>query len=494
MNLDTNFEIPAFLPAVPEMFVLGMALLILVIDVFLPQTRRDITYALVQATLVGAAILTYALASADPTVTFHGTFVSDPMSDVLKMAIYVVTFFVFLYARPYLIERDIYQGEFYILGLFGVLGMMIMVSAHHFITLYLGLELLALASYALVAFWRDSTRATEAAMKYFILGALASGLLLYGLSMIYGMTGSLQIDEVNAALRVLLVPDPETSLANSLPLVFGLVFVVVAVAFKLGAVPFHMWVPDVYDGAPTAVTLFIATAPKIAGFALLVRLLVEAMGPLHGDWQSMFLIMAVLSLTVGNVIAIAQTSLKRMLAYSTIAHVGFLLMGILAGPETSGIASAMFYIIVYAATAAGGFGMIILLSRRGFEADQLQDFKGLVHRHPWYAVIMMLLLFSMAGVPPTVGFFAKLAVIQAAIDAGFVWLGVYAVIFSIIGAFYYLRVVKLMFFDTPDAEQPPIEDRGGAFTTALSINGLAVLFFGVFPGILLTLTHYAVGG
>ena len=481
-----NFELPAFLPALPEMFVLGMACLILVIDVFLPDSRRDVTYGLVQATLVAAAGLTLWLAGPETQVTFHGTFVADPISDVLKLAVYLVTFLVFLYARPYLMDRDIHKGEFYVLGLFGVLGMMVMISAHNFLTLYLGLELLALVSYALVAFWRDSPRASEAAMKYFVLGALASGLLLYGLSMIYGMTGSLDIATVAAALQA-------ADEGMNVPLVFGLVFVVVALAFKLGAVPFHMWVPDVYDGAPTAVTLFIATAPKIAGFALLMRLLVEGLGPLHGDWGGMLVVLAVLSLAVGNVIAIAQTSLKRMFAYSTIAHVGFLFMGILAGTET-GYASAMFYIIVYALTSAGGFGMIILLSGRGFEADQLDDFRGLGQRSPWFAFMMLLLLFSMAGVPPTVGFFAKLAVIQAAIGAGYVWLGVYAVIFSIIGAFYYLRVVKLMFFDAPPTEERASMDRGGVFAAALSLNGLAVLFLGVFPGLLLTLTHYAVAG
>jgi len=481
-----NFELPAFLPALPEMFVLGMACLILVIDVFLPDSRRDVTYGLVQATLVAAAGLTLWLAGPETQVTFHGTFVADPISDVLKLAVYLVTFLVFLYARPYLMDRDIHKGEFYVLGLFGVLGMMVMISAHNFLTLYLGLELLALVSYALVAFWRDSPRASEAAMKYFVLGALASGLLLYGLSMIYGMTGSLDIATVAAALQA-------ADEGMNVPLVFGLVFVVVALAFKLGAVPFHMWVPDVYDGAPTAVTLFIATAPKIAGFALLMRLLVEGLGPLHGDWGGMLVVLAVLSLAVGNVIAIAQTSLKRMFAYSTIAHVGFLFMGILAGTET-GYASAMFYIIVYALTSAGGFGMIILLSGRGFEADQLDDFRGLGQRSPWFAFMMLLLLFSMAGVPPTVGFFAKLAVIQAAIGAGYVWLGVYAVIFSIIGAFYYLRVVKLMFFDAPPTEELASLGRGGVFATVLSLNGLAVLFLGIFPGLLLTLTHYAVAG
>lgn len=480
-----TFEMPAFLPALPEMFVLGMACLILVLDAFLPDSRRDITFGLVQATLVGAAGLTLWLAGPETTITFHGTFVADPLSDVLKTAVYVVSFLVFLYARPYLIARDIYQGEFFILGLFGVLGMMIMISASHFLTLYLGLELLALVSYALVAFWRDSARASEAAVKYFILGALASGLLLYGLSMIYGMTGSLEISVVSAQL---LAADE----GMNVPLVFGLVFVVVAVGFKLGAAPFHMWVPDVYDGAPTAVTLFISAAPKIAYFALLMRLLVEGLGPLHADWQGMLVVLAVLSLTIGNVVAIAQTSLKRMLAYSTIAHVGFLFLGILAG-TASGYASAMFYVIVYALTAAGGFGMIILMSGRGAEADQLDDFKGMARRNPWFAFMMLLLLFSMAGVPPTVGFFAKLAVIQAVVDVGYLWLGLYAVIFSIIGAFYYLRAVKLMFFDEPVVDREPARP-DGLFATAISVNGLLVLALGLFPGLLFSLTHYAVGG
>lgn len=481
-----TFTIPAFLPAAPEMFVLGMACLILVLDAFLPDTRRDITFGLTQVTLAGAALLTVLLAAPETRITFHGAFVADPMSDLLKLAVYLITFFVFLYARPYLRDRDLYKGEFYVLGLLGLLGMMIMISSNHLLTLYLGLELLALVSYALVAFWRDSPRSTEAAMKYFVLGALASGLLLYGLSMLYGMTGTLEIGEMAAKLAA--TPEGEMRV----PLVFGLVFVVVALAFKLGAVPFHMWVPDVYDGAPTAVTLFIATAPKIAGFALIMRLLVEGLGALQADWEGMLVIMAVLSLTVGNLIAIAQTSLKRMLAYSTIAHVGFLFLGILSGSEL-GLAAAMFYSIVHAATTAGAFGMIILLSGPGREADQLEDFRGLGQRHPWYGLMMLLLLFSMAGVPPTVGFFAKLAVIQAAIGAGYVWLGVYAVVFSIIGAFYYLRVVKLMFFET--AEHPPAPLRPGqGMAMALSVNGLAVLFFGLFPGILLTLTVAAVGG
>ncbi|WP_019584283.1 NADH-quinone oxidoreductase subunit NuoN [Thioalkalivibrio sp. ALE16] len=481
-----NFEIPNFLPAVPEMFVLGMACLILVIDAFLPDSRRDVTYGLVQATLVAAAGLTLWLMGPETVLTFSDTFVKDPMADILKVAVYVTSFLVFLYSRPYLMERGIHKGEFYVLGLFAVLGMMIMISGHNLLTLYLGLELLSLASYALVAFWRDNSRATEAAMKYFVLGALASGLLLYGMSMIYGMTGSLDI----AVIAAQLVAADESL---NIPLVFGLVFLVVAIAFKLGAVPFHMWVPDVYDGAPTAVTLFIATAPKIAAFAFLMRLLVEGMGPMHADWQGMLIILAVLSLAVGNVIAIAQTSIKRMLAYSTIAHIGFLFMGILAGTD-SGYAAAMFYVIVYAITAAGGFGMIVFLSRKGYEADQIDDFKGLAKRNPWFAFIMLLLLFSMAGVPPTVGFYAKLAVIQAAVGAELVWLAIVAVIFSIIGAFYYLRVVKMMFFDDPqEGAEEPVQP-SGALATALSINGLAVLLLGIFPGLLLSLTHYAIIG
>ncbi|WP_019590688.1 NADH-quinone oxidoreductase subunit NuoN [Thioalkalivibrio sp. ALE20] len=481
-----NFEIPAFLPAVPEMFVLGMACFILILDAFLPDSRRDITYGLVQATLAGAAVLTLWLAGPEVVLTFSDSFIKDPMSDVLKLAVYVTSFFVFLYSRPYLMARDIHKGEFYILGLFAVLGMMIMISGHNLLALYLGLELLSLSSYALVAFWRDNTRASEAAMKYFVLGALASGLLLYGMSMIYGMTGSLDIAVIASELTT-------ADEALNVPLVFGLVFLVVAIAFKLGAVPFHMWVPDVYDGAPTAVTLFIATAPKIAAFAFLMRLLVEGMGPMHADWQGMLIILTVLSLAVGNVIAIAQTSIKRMFAYSTIAHVGFLFMGILAGTD-SGYASAMFYVIVYALTAAGGFGMIVFLSRRGYEADRLDDFAGLAKRNPWFAFIMLLLLFSMAGVPPTVGFYAKLAVIQAAVGAGLVWLGVLAVIFSIIGAFYYLRVVKIMFFDEPKEEASEPVQPSGALATALSINGLAVLLLGIFPGLLLSVTHYAIAG
>ncbi len=409
-------------------------------------------------------------------VLLGGTFVHDPMAALLKTSIFLVSVGAFAYARNYLTEKGSLRGEFYVLGLFAVLGMQVMVSAHSLLTVYLGLELLSLSLYAMVAFDRDSAPATEAAMKYFVLGALASGMLLYGMSMLYGATGSLDIAEIASA-----VSGAED---NSLILVFGLCFIVVGLAFKFGAVPFHMWVPDVYHGAPTPVTLFIGSAPKIAAFAMAMRLLAESMGGLVVDWQGMLSILAVLSLAIGNIIAIAQTNLKRMLAYSTISHVGFLLLGILAG-TSAGYSASMFYAITYALMAIGGFGMIILLSRAGFEADRLDDFKGLNSRSPWFALMMLILMFSMAGVPPTVGFYAKLSVLQAVVDVDMVWLALVAVFFSIIGAFYYIRVVKLMYFDEPETEAPLAVNAD--LQLALSVNSLAVLALGLFPGGLLAL-------
>jgi NADH-quinone oxidoreductase subunit N len=352
-----------------------------------------------------------------------------------------------------------------------------MVSAHSFLTVYLGLELLSLSLYAMVAFRRDSLTASEAAMKYFILGALASGMLLYGMSMIYGATGTLDIAKLSAPIA--------SRGTDDIVLTFGLVFIVVGLAFKLGAVPFHMWIPDVYQGAPTSVTMYIGSAPKIAGFALVMRVLAEGLGDLHGSWQDMLVILTVLSLAVGNIIAIAQTNLKRMLAYSTISHVGFLLLGILSGTK-AGYSASLFYVITYAATAIGGFAMVILLSRRGFEAENLDDLKGLNERSPWLAFMMLLLMFSMAGVPPTVGFYAKLIVLKSVIDIQMVWLAIVAVVFSVIGAFYYLRVVKLMYFDTP-AEGAGAIRIGADTNIAFSMNALAVLVLGILPGGLLAL-------
>ncbi|MDD3517899.1 MAG: NADH-quinone oxidoreductase subunit NuoN [Chromatiales bacterium] len=478
-----SFPIPDLVPAIPEMFVLAMACTILVVDLFLKDDRRDVTYGLTQFTLFGALVLTWIVHVPEARVTFSGSFIADPLSDTLKSFIYVIAAGVFLYSRPYLKERGLFKGEYYVLGLFAVLGMLVMVSAYSFVTLYLGLELLSLCLYALVAFDRDSGRASEAAMKYFILGALASGMLLYGMSFLYGLSGSLEIPVV-----------AEYLIANagqfSVPLTFALVFVVVGLAFKLGAVPFHMWVPDVYHGAPTPVTLLIGSAPKIAGFAIIMRLLADGLGAMHADWQGMLVLLAVLSLAVGNLIAIAQTNIKRMLAYSTISHVGFLLLGILAGTQ-EGYAAALFYTVTYAIMAMGGFGMIILLSRQGFEAENLDDFKGLNERNPWLAFMMLLLMFSMAGVPPTVGFYAKLMVLQAVVQIGMTWLAVYAVIFSIVGAFYYLRVVKLMYFDKPADEPLPV--RGLDVTVVMSVNGLLMVVLGIFPGILMSIAALAVG-
>jgi NADH-quinone oxidoreductase subunit N len=465
-----------FLLLSPEIFILSMACLILLVEAFVGSRLTQISYVLAQLTLLTAALISGSMLDQAQVVMLGGTFVHDPMAALLKTSIFLVVVGAFAYARSYLGTQGSLRGEFYVLGLFAVLGMQVMVSAHSLLTIYLGLELLSLSLYAMVAFDRDSSPASEAAMKYFVLGALASGMLLYGMSMLYGATGSLDIAEI--AIAVSAAND------NSLILVFGLCFIVVGLAFKFGAVPFHMWVPDVYHGAPTAVTLFIGSAPKIAAFAMAMRLLAEPLGGLVVDWQGMLSILAVLSLAIGNVIAIAQTNMKRMLAYSTISHVGFLLLGILSG-TTGGYSASMFYAITYALTAIGGFGVIILLSRTGYEADSLDDFKGLNSRSPWFALMMLILMFSMAGVPPTVGFYAKLAVLQAVIDVDMLWLALVAVFFSIIGAFYYIRVIKLMYFDEPESDAPLVVNTD--LQIAVSVNGLAVLALGLFPGGLLAL-------
>ncbi len=480
-----NFEIPSFAPAVPEIFVLSMTCLILIIDLFLTDKNRFITYLLSLATLVIAAVLTVNLHTTEAVHTFNGTFVNDPMSDVLKIFIYLVTGVVFIYSRGYLEERKLFNGEFYVLGLFGVLGMMILVSAHNFVTIYLGLELLSLSLYTLVALQRDSKIATEAAMKYFVLGAIASGMLLYGMSLIYGVTGTLDIPALSQTITEL-----KSDATKDIVLILGLVMLITGIAFKLGAVPFHMWVPDIYHGAPTAVTLYLGTAPKIAAFAMAIRLLVDGLGGIHAQWQDILIIMAVLSMGLGNIIAIAQTNMKRMLAYSTISHVGFLLLGILSGTQ-AGYSASMFYTIVYALMSLGGFGMIVLLSRAGFEADKLDDFKGLHTRSPWFALMMLILMFSMAGVPPTIGFYAKLSVLQAVVDINLTWLAITAVIFSVIGAFYYLRIIKLMYFDKAKDDAPITSFAD--MKIVLSANSLAILVLGIFPGELIALCNAAFG-
>ncbi|WP_303903821.1 NADH-quinone oxidoreductase subunit NuoN [Thiohalomonas denitrificans] len=477
-----NFETPDFLPVVPELFVLGMACLILVVDLFLSDRSRVVTYLMSQATLVGALVVTLGLSSPIAQVTMNGTFVLDPMATLLKSVVYIASFVAFLYAKDYLRARSLFKGEFFLLGLFAVLGMMVLISAHSMLTVYLGLELMSLSLYAMVALQRNSATASEAAMKYFILGAMASAMLLYGMSMLYGATGTLDLGELGARVQ--------GAGPSSLVLVFGLVFLIVGIAFKLGAVPFHMWVPDVYHGAPTAVTLFVSSAPKLAAFAMLMRLLVDGLPGLHGHWQDMLILLAVLSVALGNVLAIAQANIKRLLAYSGISHVGFLLMGVLAGtPE--GYAAGMYYAIAYVIMTLGGFGMVILMSRAGFEADRLEDYKGLNERSPWFALMMLILMFSMAGVPPFLGFWAKLAVLEAVVSIDLIWVAVVAVVFSVIGAFYYLRVVKYMYFDKPEDEHSLVA--GSDLRFLLSANGLAVLGLGIFPGSLLALCASAIG-
>ena len=480
-----SFAVPNMLPAAPEIFLLAMASFILIADLFVAERNRFITYSLTQLTLLGCALITLSTAQAGVEYTFSGMFVDDVMADMLKLLVYITVSVGLVYSRDYLRLRGMYRGEFFVLALFAMLGMMIMISASHFLTLYLGLELLSLSLYAMVALQRDSAVATEAAMKYFVLGAIASGMLLYGMSMLYGVTGSLHINQVAAAIN--------QGVEHKTALVFGLVFVVAGLAFKLGAVPFHMWIPDVYHGAPTAVTLFIGSAPKLAAFGFVMRLLVEGLQGMHGDWQGMLIIMAVLSMAIGNIAAIAQTNLKRMLAYSTISHMGFLLLGFLSG-TLNGYSSAMFYVLVYVLMSLGTFGMIMLLSRQGFEADNLDDFKGLNQRSPWYAFVMLLLMFSMAGLPPTVGFYAKFAVLQSVVQPGaalgLIWLAVAAVMFSLIGAYYYLRIVKLMYFDAPLDNAPllPAPD----MRVLMSANGLAVVALGVLPQPLMALCVYSI--
>ena len=466
----------------PEIALLIMTCIVLVVDTLYDNPDRVLTYKLSQLALIittGLVLLQFPEASSH---VLSGHFVSDPMSAVLKVVLGLVALIVFFYSYDYLLEHELIKGEYFILMLFAVLGMQIMISANSLLTVYLGLELLSLSLYAMIAMNRASAVATEAAMKYFVLGALASGMLLYGISMLYGVSGTLELP----ALATYIAAQAEANLL----LVFGLVFIIVGLAFKLGAVPFHMWVPDVYQGSPTSVTLFIGTAPKIAAFAMAIRLLADGLQPLAADWQGMLIVLAVLSMAGGNIIAISQSNIKRMLAYSTIAHVGFLMLGLISAQQT-GYASAMYYVIVYTLMSMGSFGMVILLGRLGHEADNLDDFKGLAERSPWFAFIMLILMFSMAGVPPFIGFWAKWFVIKEVIAVGHIWVAALAVIFSVIGAYYYLRIVKLMFFDKP-VQMTAIKSSQG-MRLVLSLNGLAILILGFMPGFLMTLCIEAMG-
>jgi NADH-quinone oxidoreductase subunit N len=475
-------------PVYAEIALLIGASAILLVDMFLSEGKRSVTYVLSLLTLLLCGVISYMdFSSGATTYTFHGMFVSDPMANLLKLFTYLTVGLTLIYSRQYAGDRGMLSGnlggEFYVLALFAMLGQMVMISGSNFLSIYLGVELMSLSLYALVALRRDNHKATEAAMKYFILGALASGFLLYGISMLYGATGSLDLRTVSAAVAA--------GTIKPTILVFGIVFLVAGLAFKLGAVPFHMWVPDVYEGSPTAVTLLLGGAPKIATFAICIRILVEGLLPLAFDWQQMLLVLAVMSLAIGNITAIAQTNLKRMLAYSTIAQIGFVLLGLLAGvagtTDRTGIdaaySSAMYYTITYVLTTVGTFGVLMLLSRAGFEAETLNDFKGLSKRNGWFAVVMSILLFSLAGVPPMMGFAAKFSVLTAVMGTGQIWLTVFAVMFSLIGAFYYLRVIKTMWFDEPTDTAPIVAK--GDMTFVLSLNGILIVALGLRPGPLL---------
>jgi len=472
--------------AAPEFWVLTMACVILIVDLFLGEERRGIIQLLALGTLVFAAIITlrgdYMSDGLRSATAFNGSFIRDPMGDVLKLFSFVVLGLVYVYAKFCLRQFRMFRADFYTLSLFALLGVMLLISANSLVTVYLGLELISLSSYALVAFDRDSPRGSEAAMKYFVLGSMASGMLLYGMSMIYGATGTLDLQLIAQSIQA--------GGSDQTLLVFGLVFLVVGLAFKLGVVPFHMWIPDVYEGAPVATTLFISSVPKMAAFAMAIRLLQTGLGELHQDWSQMLAILAVLSIVLGNLAAIAQTNIKRMLAYSTISHMGFVLMGLLPG-TADGFGAGMFYVIVYSLMSAAAFGMVIMLSARGVEAEKLDDFKGLNQRDSWYAAIMAMVMFSMAGVPVFVGFFAKWLVIKAALDAGLLWLAIVAVVFSVVGAFYYIRVVKLMYFDEPVTEAPieaPVD-----FRAAISLNGIMMLGLGIFSSSLIAICMASFG-
>lgn len=463
----TTISLTDLYTVIPESFLTLAICFILLFDQFLKPTQRNITHYLSIATLaVTAWLVTRNFGDA---TAFGGMFVHDGIADTLKLFVLLTTALVFVYARSYLADRGLYVGEYYVLCLFAVLGMMFLVSAGSLVIVYLGLELLALSSYALVALNRDSPLSSEGAMKYFVLGALASGMLLYGMSMVYGATGTLDLNKIHAA---------SVAATQSKLLLFGVVFIVVGIAFKFGAAPFHMWLPDVYQGAPTAVTVFIGSAPKLAAFGMAYRLLESGLGGAGPHWQQMLAVLAVASLAIGNIAAIMQTNLKRMLAYSTISHVGFLFLGLVNGAP-SGYAAAMFYAISYSLMAAVAFGMILLLSRAGFEAEEIEDFKGLNQRAPWYAFLMSLTMFSLAGVPPLFGFFGKLLVLKAAVDSGHVWLAIVGAVFAIIGIYYYLRVVKVMYFDDADDATPLAAPSDLPMRWVISVNALALLVLGL---------------
>ena len=465
MNLPNLNDLLILLP---EAYLTVAACLLLLIDAFMKSEHRNVLHWL-SIGVVAIAIYVVVVNQPDISLTaFSGMFVLDRVSEILKVFALVATILVFIYGRPYLVDRKLFVGEFYTLMIFAVIGIMLLVSAGSLVTVYLGLELLTLSSYALVALNRDSRLSSEAAIKYFVLGALASGMLLYGMSMVYGAAHTLDLHELHAAAA-------HTDMHNLM--LFGMMFMIVGIGFKLGAAPFHMWIPDVYEGSPTAVTIFIGSAPKLAAFGMAYRLLDAGLGDLSQYWQPLLAALAVLSLAIGNLVAIVQTNLKRLLAYSTISHMGYLLLGLVnAGPE--GYAAAMFYAISYTLMSTAAFGMILMLARAGFECENIDDLKGLNRRSPWMAFLMMLVMFSLAGVPPLFGFFAKLLVLQAAIHANMLWLALVGAVFAIIGLYYYLRVVKVMYFDQPVEGVEVKAQTDMPMRLVLSLNALALLALG----------------
>jgi len=474
-----SFVIPSFAPALPEIVLLTLASLLLIADTIWSKRSQFATYYATQAILLVTVFIIALSFTNDRVLTFDGSFVRDSFADILKIFILLISAGIFVFSKEYLQQKQFYQGEFFTLGLFGVLGMMVMVSANNLITMYLGLEIMSLALYAMIAMRKEDKVASESAMKYFVLGALATGMLLYGFSMIYGATGHIQFDHMSAKIA--------SGSVDQVVLSFGIVFIVIGLAFKLGAVPFHMWMPDVYHGAPTAMTLYLGTAPKIAGFAMMYRILVEGLPGVVADWQELLIMLSVLSMVVGSIAAIAQTNLKRMLAYSGIGHIGFMLLGFIAiNPD--GYSAAMLYTLIYAVTGLAGFGIIVAFARTGNEFDTLDDFKGMNQKNPWMAFMMLLTMFSMAGVPPLLGFYAKIIVIEEVVKAGFVWLAVVAVITAVISAFYYLRVVKVMYFDSP-IEGTPSVPVAKSMTYAVSLVAIALLVFGLYPSPIIDISY-----
>lgn len=470
------FQTPNFAPAIAEVFVLAMACFILLMDLFISKNARFLTYILVQFTLVVAAVIGFYQYGHAPILTFNNTFILDNLAIVLKLFIYFCSFVAFVYTRAYLPKAQGAVGEYYILGLFSILGMMVIVSAANFITLFLGLELFSLPLYAMIALRRDSALCVEAATKYFVIGSLASGMLLYGMSLLYGVTRSLDIHFVSQAVM--------QATQYEMVLLLGVVFVVAGIAFKLGAVPFHMWVPDVYEGAQTHVVLLIGSASKLAAIGLALRLLVDGLDNVSQHWQNLLIVVAILSMALGNLAAIVQTNIKRMLAYSSIAHMGYMTLGLLT-TTTQGYGAALFYMITYALMTLGAFGLVVMMNYSGYEASRIEDLRGLNSRNPWLALMMLLVMFSLAGLPPLVGFMAKVSVLEALIGVHLVWLAAVALLFAIIGAYYYIRVIKVMYFENPIDDEPIVYSRD--MQVALSVNGLLLLLLGVAPGFLFTL-------